>query len=335
MAFLKPITLLYFALRRIWGAILVFISVFLIAFIYGAENEPPYAYLDRIHVKQQFERSLKLRDVNLIVTGDSSGFSGVDPALLEKQFKAMRVQSLSSAGLVGPLGHMLLVENYLKSNHHLDILLIIWTPLALSLPNLPWESSIIQETGGQIRAIPRLGRAVLRDKLFWGYLNPPFPGKWAQMYGDREIYKNFVDEQHGTVIFPVRKTSLNNPVPWKPYDYKLSRPVESSLRRARAKLRQLSIGKIFLAFTPMPYGRYDPDPENYRKQFMLNIQNLIGLPKESILDIPPSLPDEFYSDPYHLNGKGRLAFTQLLNNSLLNSLCELDVEVSEKCAKSP
>lgn len=305
------------------------------AFVYGTRNNPPFAAIDFVFMKHQFDRSVNLRNVDMIVIGDSSGLAAIDPISLEKQFKAIKVQVLSSAVLVGPLGHILMAENYFKSNHHLDTLVLVWTPLAFSVQSLPWEPFILNGTGGPIRTIFKFGRAVLREKLFLGFLNSPFPGEWGRMYVSGDEYRNKIDEQHGTVIFPERKTRLDFTGPRKPYDYILSSIVESSIRKAGAKLKGLSVDKIFLAFTPMPNGKYDPKPEVSRKQFILKIQKLLRLPRESLLETPPTFPDELFSDPSHLNEKGRVAFTEILKNSLLNASCKSNIKTSDECSKLP
>ena len=95
--------------------------------------------------------------------------------------------------------------------------------------------------------------------------------------------------------------------------------VESNLTKARFKLMELPIDKIFLAITPMPDRHYDLPPEA-REQFILKLQKLLGLPKDSLLETPLSLPYELYSDSSHFNGKGRAVFTKILRHSLLNAL---------------
>lgn len=328
-------TLIYIALKRLWLSLLFCFSVFLLAFVYGKINEPPFASVDYIFIKKQFERSINLRNVNMILAGDSSGVSGIDPISLEKQFKTMKVQVLSSAIFVGPLGHIILAENYLKNNHHLDILVIIWSPLALSSSqSFPWESFILNGTGGQLRTISRLGRAVLREKLFLGLLNPPFPGIAGQVYVNGENFRNKIDEQHGTLVYPTRKTAINIPSPQIPYDYSLSSAVESNLRKASFKLKELSINKIFLIITPIPNGLYDPKSETRRKQLISKIQKLLRLPRKSLLEIPPSLPNELYSDPHHFNGNGRTIFTQIFKKSLSNALCKSNIKTSKECANT-
>ena len=331
MTFSKLVTLIYISLKRLWLSLLICFSVFLLAFVYGTTNDPPSAYIDYILLKEQFNRSTNLRNVNMIMTGDSSGFAAFDPIFLEKQFKTMQVQVLSSVAFVGPLGHILMAENYLKNNHHLDILVIAWSPFSTSSSSFPWESYVLNGTGAKIRTISRLGRAVLWEKLFLGFLNPLIPGEWGRIYVSGENFINALNEQNGTVAYPSSKTVINIPSPQKHYDYNLSSAFESSLRKARFVIKELPIDKVFLVITPMPDGYYGQTPEAPRKQFISKIQNLLGLPSESLLEIPPSLPNELFSDPSHLNEKGRTVFTSIFKKSLLNGLCKSNIKTSEEC----
>ena len=56
----------------------------------------------------------------MLITGDSSGLSAIDPVHLEKQFNK-KFQVLSTMGVVGPLGHIKLIDNYLNVKCYLNI----------------------------------------------------------------------------------------------------------------------------------------------------------------------------------------------------------------------
>jgi hypothetical protein len=327
MTLLKLLTLIHTLYKRVWLSLLICFSVFLLAFIYGTTNQPQdFNFIDFTILDQQIRRSNNLRNVDVLITGDSSGLSAIDPISLEKHFKK-KFQVLSTMGVVGPLGHIKLIENYLKNNPRLETLVFIWAPNSLR-STTPWEKHAIQGVR-RTRNIYNLGRAVLREKVFGGILSPTLEGEWLQYYLNSTNMINLLNKQHGTLIFP---GTLVVSEPKMPYSYSISGNIKRKLREVRARLEELPIDKIFLAIIPIGHYQYYPTAETLRKRLTLNIQRLLGLPKESLLETPISLPNELYSNITHFNVKGRTVFTQILRKSLLKTLCNSNVKTSEECA---
>ena len=188
MTFLKLSTLILTIFKRVWLSLLICLSVFLLAVIYGTTNEPlSFNYSDYIILDQQIRRSNNLRNVDVLITGDSSGISAIDPILLEKQFKK-EFQVLSTMAFLGPLSHIKLIENYLKNNSLLETLVIIWSP-ALD-QSTPWEKYIFQETWAT-RNIYQVGRAVIRGKVFGEILSLPI----APYFINRSNLINLINKQ--------------------------------------------------------------------------------------------------------------------------------------------
>ena len=241
MTFSNLSTLIHALYKRVWLSLVICFSVFLLAFIYGTTNKPQgFNFMDFIILDQQIRRSNNLRNVDVLITGDSSGLSAIDPISLEKQFKK-KFQVLSTMGVVGPLGHVKLIENYLKNNPHLETLVIIWAPLSLTATT-PWEKHVFQGMW-PTRNIYQHGRAVLREKLFGGILNPPMEGDWHQYYVNSTNLINLMNKQQGTLYFPGRMHTTKNPERKK--DYPISQLIEGKLRKARVMLKNLPIDKFF------------------------------------------------------------------------------------------
>jgi len=324
MTILKLFTLIYILFKRVWLSLLIFFSVFFLAVIYGSKSEPlSFNYSDFVILDQQIRRSKSLRNVDVLITGDSSGISAIDPILLEKQFKK-EFQVLSTMAFLGPLGQIKLIENYLKSNPPLETLVIIWAP-ALD-QNIPWEKYAFQEMW-PTRNIYQVGRAVLRGKVFGEILSPPI----EPFLINRTNLINLINKQQGTLTSPTSLAPANNPKLNKPHDYAISRPNEASLRKAKVMLRELPIEKIYLAILPLPDIYHNPALEAPRKQFILKLQKILGLPKEALLEMPFSLPYELYSNKNHFNDKGRTVYTQIFRKSLLKAICKSNRKTSQEC----
>jgi hypothetical protein len=138
-----------------------------------------------------------------------------------------------------------------------------------------------------------------------------------------------MNKQQGTLYFPGKMHTTINPERKK--DYPISQLIEGKLRKARVMLKKLPIDKVFLAILPRPDIYDNLTSEAHRKQFILNLQRILGLQKESSLEMPLILPTELYSNESHLNEKGRTVFTSIFRKSLLNALCKSNIKASEEC----
>lgn len=272
---------------------------------------PGYAIIDA-----QMRRSHRIHPADVLVLGDSSALYGIDPRLLEAALGAGAVESLAAIGPARPPGFAKLLANYLARHPAPRLVLLVLHPLGLMHAVPPSEQA-------EMRAVLRdawpadpfaVGaRKVLNRWLFGGLLEEPMPGEQGRHYGSAVVLAAALERGHGGLVHPAR-TPIRAPKGGlgAGMSYALHADAVRDLRHMGEMLRTLDTSTLHVGIAPIPASLAHGPEAASRRRLLARILELLGLPADRALDLPPSLPDVLFVEPTHLGAAGRRTYSRAL-----------------------
>jgi len=276
---------------------------------------------DHAIVDEQILRSRALGATDVLLLGDSSGLTAVDPVVLSRELGGRSCEMLSVIGPVRPPGYARLLRNYLDRSMPLEAAIFVLHPFALMHA---YDES---RDGSTLAAVledrwPSEGfagdlRCALNRHLFAGLLEEPLAGSFGVLYGNGRELRRALSEAHGSVVHPGKPlpgaapgSEPNAAAEPAAIDYRLSDDGRRSLEHMRDILAPVR-GKvpIFVAFAPVPASIAGEKEAGARSRLLREVVRILGLPPERALELPASLPDEQMVDPTHAAAPGRAAFS--------------------------
>ncbi len=284
-----------------------------------ASNAMPYGNgVEGNIVLQQMKRSHELRDLDILVIGDSSALMGIDAVEFGHKTN-QRVESLATLGWVGPLGYAKLIGNYLKSNGSIPCVI-----LALNNVSLQVEEKTYRETGYEMWVLrdvvskkPDYSQAnlleIIKSDPFNRLIDMPLPGKYGEYYGFESNLRKTIENGNGSMIDPNEMPPLKNP---EPLVIAMTPPFVSRLPHLKNALHDRRIGKVYIAITPTPHSMASAKTKDSFDKSLVSLGKQLDLPEDSLLDTPYELPDRYFATGSHLNKTGRAHYTRAVYQAL-------------------
>jgi hypothetical protein len=276
----------------------------------GARTEATSTVLEDVIVSRQLSRAAQLRDLDVLVIGDSSALMGLDIPRLSKRL-GKRVESLALIGVVGPLGLAHMAER-VAANGRIPTLVFLLHGNSLRLSGREilseyerWALTDVRPSRGLVTEMRDVAYQVLRARL----APIPFPGSWGQAYGFAADLRAAIDAGHGSLIDPNHEA-----VPAAgPYLFSISSAVDERLEAAGRRLRALPVDHLLVGITPLPASLAGPHTSESRSAALVQLQKRLG---GDTLATPLTLPTESFANQTHPDAIGRALFTESLAREL-------------------
>lgn len=313
--------LLGWVCARLWlAAVLCALWIAALALLGLTGPLAPYGG-DYAIVDEQIRRSHALGATDVLLLGDSSGLTAVDPAVLSRELAGRSVEMLSVIGPVRPPGYARLLRNYLDRGLAPEAAIFVLHPFALmhAYDEAKDGSTLaaVLEDRWPSDGFPGDLRRALNRYLFAGLLEEPLAGTFGALYGNGRELRGALAAAHGSVAHPGKPMPGAAPGtepraaagPAK-IDYRLGDDGRRSLERMRDILAPVrGTVPIFVAFAPVPASIAGEKEAGARSRLLHDVVRILGLPPEHALELPVSLPDEQMVDPTHAGAPGRAAFS--------------------------
>jgi hypothetical protein len=299
-----------------WPQLVVAAALLLVTALARLSNAAGWpALLDDIVFRAQAERALRISRFDLLVVGDSSGLTGVDPTWLG-QLMGRRVEILSTMAVVGPVGHSLLATRALPRGAPEASIVFSMNALGVQQDGktFPKWEGLLDATRQRERLVEQ--PAAIRD---WGFkfaseqvFHLPLPGSYGRAYGWPRDLVEHVEREHGSMADPNRLTQC----PDTPIHFKLSAAVTHGLGQFREALSRFPGLRLELLVTPSPAPCVSADFEGERARALADVLPVLGLTEDEVLSTPHVLPIEMFATATHLNPLGRARLTQAMASSM-------------------
>lgn len=300
-------------IARLWLALALCAAVAVALRLLVPEGSlPPYGG-DHAIVDEQIARSRTIGATDVLILGDSSGLTGIDPEVVSRRLGGRSVEMLSVIGPVRPPGYARLLRNYLDRGLPLEAAIFVLHPFALmhrfDEAKATELAAVLSGRWPSDGAIGDLRRAINRY-VFGGLLETPLPGSSGAFYGNDRELRAYLERTHGSFIHPGTPMHAHDvPVPAK-IDYRLGEDGRTSVEHMRAVLGPaLATAPIYLAFAPVPASIAGETEAGSRERLLRQVVQLLGLPPERALLLPPALPDDLMVDPTHASARGRASYS--------------------------
>jgi hypothetical protein len=288
--------------------------------------------IEGIILKEQILRANTLQDTDLLIIGDSSGLMGIDARNLSKQLGGLRVESLCSMAWVGPAGYAEMLEKTYNAGNRPKILMLVFNYAQFDRKS-EWEvwEKMAAENPLHPKHIPAKGAIrQIYAKIIEPVAYNPLPGAYGQFYGDANAFSLFIRNNNGTAIDPNAGLDVHSLDELQQVNANYSRKQDVAIDYTAnqlfyAKLGDLSkclpqFDSVYMLVTPVPDSNYDSGSANTRQLTISKIAELLNVPDNHIMNLPPYLPAYYFSTGTHLNKWGREYYTDLLANYLKNNV---------------
>lgn len=325
---------LTWVLARTWLA-LVFTAAGLGAMsALGRAYPVPPGGSDHTIVDAQMRRSRTIGEVDLLVLGDSSGLTAIDPVRLSEHLGGASVEMLSVIGPVRAPGYARLLRNYLERGLTARAVLFVLQPLSLMHafdPDAEGEMHVVLAGRWESAGVLEDARRAINFHVLRGVLDEPFPGSFGALYGNGLGLRGFIEASHGSMVHPLAAGAgapgaaaarRDRERPRGALDYRLVEDGRASLAHMRQVLDGAPASRILVAFAPLPASLGGEKEAGARARMLAEVVALLGLPPDSAIELPPSLPDEQMVDFTHASGSGRAAYTDAIAPAVARVLGE-------------
>ncbi len=321
-------------LARTWLAVVFTVAGLTAMSALGRAYPAPPGGHDHTIVDAQMQRSRTIGEVDLLVLGDSSGLTAIDPVRLSERLGGASVEMLSVIGPVRPPGYARLLRNYLERGLTAKAVLFVLQPLSLMHafdPDAQGEMRVVLAGRWESAGPLEDARRAINFHLLQGVLDEPFPGSFGAFYGNALGLRGFIEASHGSMVYPLAaspgapgeaRARRDDHLSPGALDYRLVDDGRASLAHVREVLDGARTPPILVAFAPLPASLGGEKEAGARARMLAEVVALLGLPPESAIELTPSLPDEQMVDFTHASARGRETYTDAIAPAVARALGE-------------
>jgi hypothetical protein len=277
----------------------------------------PILDMDRTILLHQAQAAVQNTNPNLILIGDSSCLVDADARDLERlRGGSLKVLNLGTLSYLNLDGYALLLQKHFEQQPNASAtVLLLMHPQALRLANdNPYYIDTLNDYfDGKDSCelnVSRLdcaaGLNVIRGRLVSRVLPASLPRKQGEVFGFNKDLWNFLSAHNGSGLDPNRydaNAEQGNA------EFRLSKSVEEASKRFRAALPKNV--KLITGITPCPESFVTAKHAETIARILQ--QWSAALQTDRTLSLPPTMPDQYFASPTHLNVEGQALFTRRLN----------------------
>jgi len=259
----------------------------------------------------------------VLVLGDSSGLTAIDPERLSERLGGASVEMLSVIGPVRAPGYARLLRNFLERGATAEVVLFVLQPLSLMHAfDAGAQDEMRVVLAGRWPSAGTLedARRAINHHVLRGVLDEPFPGAFGALYGNALGLRSFLESSHGAMVHPGTERSPTTAPPGAGVDYRMAADGRASLEQMRALLDGVPRDRILVALAPLPASLGPEKEPGARARMLADVVSALGLPPSSALELPPTLPDDQMVDFTHASRRGRAAYTDAIAPALARVL---------------
>jgi hypothetical protein len=272
----------------------------------------PILDIDRTVLVHQADAARANQDASVVLIGDSSCLMNVSARTLGDKVR----QSTLNLGTFSYLGlrdyATLLQARYASDSTRNETIVLLMHPEALRRPASDARYGRMLST--YLRGLDHcetatlyhrfycaLGLEIVRGRLLARILPQPLRDYYGQLYGFTTGLDAYLGQQRGSLVDVEPKPFSGNA------EYRLADSLEVQSRVFRAALPRSA--KLLVGITPVPETFA---PAGYKEQYLQMLKQWNGWLEADIAltNLPPTLPDRFFSKVTHLNADGVPIYTE-------------------------
>ncbi len=276
----------------------------------------PALDVDHTILIHQVESAQKRSAADLVLIGDSSCLMNVSAKDAGEQL-GLKVLNLGSLSYLDLNSHAAILQQYISSNpgSPREVVLLMH-PEALRQPgperyytNLLHQlltGTAPAQIGGTVKPFEQLiGADEFRARILIRSLPVPLSGAYGSRYGFTHDLENYMEANHGSVIDPTARTFKGNA------EYGLAKHIE---RASPAFRRAIPEGvRLKVAITPVPESFPGKHYRETHAEMLKQWSEWLGAEP---LQLPATMPDDYFVSTTHLNERGVAAYTKILGEAL-------------------
>lgn len=253
----------------------------------------------------------------VVLVGDSTCLVGVGASRLTQELPGrQRVLNLSLVIGLGLDVYGDVVSDFAAANPgQVRAVVLLVTPTKFAGPVLsPGDLEVWQAIfrPGPNPAKSLLGARLLRRRILSYALDAPLRGHGAVYYGFSSEIDDYMSEHDGSLLDFGRFEAPRGEAP-PSFEYHVSPRMQARSRAFRATIPPGA--KLIIGLTPWPASLVSTGAARRRAGLLREWNRFISA-DVLLTNLPPALPDAFFSPTSHLNRRGQRVFTELLGEQL-------------------
>lgn len=270
--------------------------------------------LEEIVIDHQQHAANNIGPRDFLLIGDSSCLMNVAVDQLQAERPQLSFQNLGMVSIM-PLSSFaqLVVDHSTANKDSPKNVILIVHPEMLTLrpdpvPDTQITAPIQAERGGRQAILHATGVLHLFRSGFHALVPQLLPGRYGSFYGFNTTFHRFMADHNGSAIDP----AVAQLPAIAPQTFAISDVFRSAASDFRSRIP--AHAKLLLALSPVPESSA---PVNYSLVHQELMAELLKLLKpDYVLELPPTLPAQFFSTTTHLRQEYRPYYTRLLNREL-------------------